>query len=123
MSPSALLLLLCCCILLLFGDRGAVSANSVSGDASQGIRYDFGLSVAKSGWVYAAIMVSNLTIELPRNFQSSVPCNVFYSPKMGSSAHYPSNRFYSDLARTHSIPSLNYILDWTCHVGTLRSPP
>lgn len=64
MSPEGLLLLLCCCILLLFGDRGAVSASSVSGDAGQGIRHDFGLSVAKSGWVYAAVMVRIIRMKL-----------------------------------------------------------
>lgn len=57
-SPVALLTLLCCTTVILFGDRGAVSSNSITGDPDSGIRLDFGISVAESGWVYAAGMVN-----------------------------------------------------------------
>jgi hypothetical protein len=57
LAPTALLALLCLSTLVLFGDRGAVSCNSVNGDASFGIQGDFGLSLSQDGWVYAALMV------------------------------------------------------------------
>lgn len=59
LSPSWLLALLCCCAVLLFGDRGLLSSNAVSGgDADQsGIRATFDLSIASTGWIYASIMV------------------------------------------------------------------
>jgi hypothetical protein len=58
-SPVALLTLLCCTTIVLFGDRGAVSSNSITGDKDSGIRQDFGITVAETGWVYAAGMVRN----------------------------------------------------------------
>lgn len=77
-SSTTLLLLLCCCTLLLFGDRGVVSCNSVSGDTTSGITGDFGLSMTQGGWVYASLMVksnsckilNSLTTLLPRQVSS-----------------------------------------------------
>jgi hypothetical protein len=65
LPPGALLGLLCAITLILFGDRGAVSCNSVNGDSSFGITADFGLSLAQDGWVYASLMVCRRSILPP----------------------------------------------------------
>jgi len=70
-SPVALLTLLCCATVLLFGDRGAVSSNSITGDPDSGIRHDFRISVAESGWVYASSMVILLQLHLASRMISS----------------------------------------------------
>lgn len=60
LSPSWLLALLCCCAALLFGDRGLLSSNAVSGGDARdqsGIRATFDLSIAATGWIYASVMV------------------------------------------------------------------
>jgi hypothetical protein len=61
-SPVALLSLLCCTTIGLFGDRGAISSNSITGDSDSGIREDFGITVAESGWVYATGMVRDTSL-------------------------------------------------------------
>ncbi|KAG7666643.1 putative sphingolipid transporter spinster-like protein 2 [Nannochloris sp. 'desiccata'] len=73
-SPVALLTLLCCTTVLLFGDRGAVSSNSITGDPDSGIRRDFGISVAESGWVYAAGMIG-LAVSAPVSAHLSTTTN------------------------------------------------
>ena len=57
-SKENLLVMLCSCTWLLFGDRGVISSNEVSGD--WGIRKEFtNVTIAQSGWLFSCNMVSD----------------------------------------------------------------
>jgi hypothetical protein len=68
LHPAILLGALCCCTIFLFGDRGVLASNAVSGGDPQtqesGIRATFDLTIAQSGWTYACLMVSWLSWSL-----------------------------------------------------------
>jgi len=79
---------------LLFGDRGAVSSNSITGDPDSGIRHDFGISVAESGWVYAAGMVRKSTCFYYLDYKNLA---ARISPSSQISSHAVSKYLHSSL--------------------------
>ena len=58
MLSSLLLLLLGISSFFLFGDRGAISSASLTGDAEGSILYEFDISISLSGLIYAFAMVN-----------------------------------------------------------------